>query len=240
MNVIPAIDIQNGKCVRLVRGGFSFSTIYNHNPIQQAEVFLDSGFNFLHIIDLDGAETGKQRNLDIIKELLKLKGLLLQVGGGIRSIYEVEELLRLGAERVIVGTAIFSLPSFIEDLQNNFSSEQIVLGLDFKVMNKKPIILTHGWNQSSEIGLFEFLEKENYFNRILATDISLDGVLEGPNTNIYEMLIQKFQSINLIASGGVSSLDDLKDLRSLSVKEVIVGKAIYENRISLSDLKNVN
>ena len=100
--------------------------------------------------------------------------------------------------------------------------------------------MTHGWNQSSEIGLFEFLEKENYFNRILATDISLDGVLEGPNTNIYEMLIQKFQSINLIASGGVSSLDDLKDLRSLSIKEVIVGKAIYENRISLSELKNVN
>ena len=237
MKVIPAIDIKNGKCVRLMRGDFSKSTIYEISPLNQAKIFENAGFNLLHIVDLDGAETGKQLNHEIIKEILKISDISIQVGGGIRSIEKIENILKMGVSRVIVGTAIFN-GDFLIDLEKNFESKQIVLALDFKIKKQIPTIFTHGWQDNSNISLHDFLSNHLFFKNILATDISLDGAMEGPNFEVYKEILELFPAINLIASGGIRSLEDLNKLKALNLKEAVVGKAIYEKNISLVDLSN--
>jgi phosphoribosylformimino-5-aminoimidazole carboxamide ribotide isomerase len=161
----------------------------------------------------------------------------VQVGGGIRSIKKVETMLAMGVSRIILGTALFQ-DHFIQDLKNNFDSNQIVLALDFKVRNDIPKIYTHGWQDSTELSLYDFLADQSFFLNVLATDISLDGAMQGPSIKIYKDLLNIFPTLNLIASGGIRSLDDLNILQSLKIKEAVVGKAIYEKNISLRDLKN--
>jgi len=208
MKILPAIDLQNGRCVRLLKGDFNEVTEYNHDPLAQAKIFKSNELNYLHIVDLDGAESGNQLNKDII-----------------------------GVSRIILGTALFQ-KNFIQDLKNNFDSSQIVLALDFKIINKTPTIYTHGWQDNSEIPLYQFISDQPFYSNILATDISLDGTMLGPSFNIYKDLLHLFPSINLIASGGIRSLDDLNHLKLINIQEAIIGKAIYEKNISLRDLHN--
>jgi len=237
MKIFPAIDLKNGRCVRLLKGDFNQVTEYNSDPIEQAIIFKSKKLNFLHIVDLDGAETGKQLNQEIIKEILKISDISIQVGGGIRSIEKIENMLNMGVARVIVGTAIFN-GDFLTDLEKNFESKQIVLALDFKIQNQIPTIFTHGWQDNSNTSLHDFLNNHLFFKNILATDISLDGAMEGPNFDVYKEILELFPALNLIASGGIRSLEDLNKLKVLNLKEAVVGKAIYEKNISLVDLSN--
>jgi len=159
------------------------------------------------------------------------------VGGGIRSLKNVDNMLELGVSRVIVGTALFQ-DNFIKELERNFDSSQIVLALDFRINNNIPSIYTHGWQDNSEIELYEFIRNNPFFNNILATDISLDGGMQGPSFLEYKKILSLFPSLNLIASGGIRSLDDLDLLKTMNINEAIIGKAIYEQNISLLELTN--
>ena len=237
MKILPAIDLQNGRCVRLFKGDFKAVTEYNHDPLAQAKIFKSNELNYLHIVDLDGAESGNQLNKGVIDKILEIPDISIQVGGGIRTIQQVENMLEIGVSRIILGTALFQ-ENFIKDLKNNFDSSQIVLALDFKIINNIPTIYTHGWQDNSEIPLYQFLSDQPFYSNILATDISLDGAMLGPSFSIYKDLLDLFPSINLIASGGIRSLDDLNKLKLLNIQEVIIGKAIYEKSISLRDLDN--
>jgi phosphoribosylformimino-5-aminoimidazole carboxamide ribotide isomerase len=237
MKILPAIDLQNGRCVRLLKGDFKEVTEYNHDPIAQVNIFKSHRLNYLHIVDLDGAETGNRLNKDVITKILEIPDISIQVGGGIRTIRQVENMLEMGVSRIILGTALFQR-NFIQDLKNNFDSCQIVLALDFKIINDTPTIYTHGWQDNSEIPLYEFISDQSFYSNILATDISLDGAMQGPSYSVYKDLLHLFPSINLIASGGIRSLDDLNKLKSMNIKEAIIGKAIYEKNISLRDLDN--
>ena len=237
MKILPAIDLQNGRCVRLFKGDFKAVTEYNHDPLAQVKIFKSNGLNYLHIVDLDGAESGNQLNKGVIAKILEIPDISIQVGGGIRTIQQVENMLEIGVSRIILGTALFQ-KNFIQDLKNNFDSSQIVLALDFKIINNIPTIYTHGWQDNSEIPLYQFLSDQPFYSNILATDISLDGAMLGPSFSIYKDLLDLFPSINLIASGGIRSLDDLNKLKLLNIQEAIIGKAIYEKNISLRDLDN--
>ena len=148
-------------------------------------------------------------------------------------------MIELGVTRIIVGTALFETPNFLDDLQANFDPDQIVLGLDFKDIQGQPMIFTHGWQNQSSVNLIEFLNAYSYFSNILATDISLDGAMKGPSLHTYKSILHRFSSINLIASGGISSIKDIEGLKILGCKEAVIGKAIYEKAFSLKELANV-
>ena len=237
MKILPAIDLQNGRCVRLLKGDFKAVTQYNNDPLNQAKIFKSNELNYLHIVDLDGAESGNQMNKDVIAKILEIPDISIQVGGGIRTIQQVENMLEIGVSRIILGTALFQ-KNFIQDLKKNFDSSQIVLALDFKIINNIPTIYTHGWQDNSEIPLYQFISDQPFYSNILATDISLDGAMLGPSFSVYKDLLHLFPSINLIASGGIRSLDDLNKLKLINIQEAIIGKAIYEKNISLGDLDN--
>lgn len=239
MNIIPAIDILNGKCVRLYKGNYSDVTVYNENPIEQVKIFKNAGFKNIHIVDLNAAKTGGDENLEIIQNISCIENIEIQVGGGIRTIEKATQLLSNNIRRIIVGTAAITNDAFRNQLKNYIDVNKIIFGLDFNLSNDTPLLSIHGWTKSTDINLYDYINNNKWIKNILATDISVDGTLKGPNLNIYKNLLSN-KNINLIASGGIGSLEDINNLRSIFCNECVVGKAIYENRISLQDLKNVN
>ena len=239
MRVIPAIDIKNGKCVRLMQGDFSRSTIYEISPLNQAKIFENAGFNLLHIVDLDGAANGLLSNISIIDTIIKSTEMNIQLGGGIRSIDGINLLLDKGIERVVLGTKIIEDKNFLSKVLTRFNPKNIVFALDFRISNSIPFLLSRGWQKQTKINLFDFIKQYKVQN-ILATDITLDGVLKGPNVSVYQKIRNQAPNSNLIGSGGISSIEDINQLSTINVKECVVGKAIYEKKINLKDLKNVN
>ena len=239
MKVIPAIDIKNGKCVRLMQGDFSKSTIYEISPLKQAKIFEKAGFNLLHIVDLDGAANGLQSNISTIDSIIKSTEMNIQLGGGIRSIDGINLLLDKGIERVVLGTKIIEDKNFLSKVLTRFNPRNIVFALDFRISNSIPFLLSRGWQKQTKINLFDFIKQYEVQN-ILATDITLDGVLKGPNISVYKKIRNQAPNSNLIGSGGISSIGDINQLSKINVKECVVGKAIYEKKINLKDLKNVN
>jgi phosphoribosylformimino-5-aminoimidazole carboxamide ribotide isomerase len=239
MNIIPAIDILNGKCVRLLRGNYSNVTVYNENPIEQVKIFKNAGFKNIHIVDLNAAKTGGDENLEIIQNISCIENIEIQVGGGIRTIEKATQLLSNNIRRIIVGTAAITNDTFRYQLKNYIDVNKIIFGLDFNLSNDTPLLSIHGWTKSTDINLYDYINNNKWIKNILATDISVDGTLKGPNLNIYKNLLTN-KNINLIASGGIGSLEDINNLRSILCNECVVGKAIYENKISFQDLKNVN
>ena len=239
MRVIPAIDIKNGKCVRLMQGDFSKSTIYEISPLNQAKIFENAGFNLLHIVDLDGAANGLQSNISIIDSIIKSTEMNIQLGGGIRSIDDINLFLDKGIERVVLGTKIIEDKNFLSKVLTRFNQKNIVFALDFRISNSIPFLLSRGWQKQTKINLFDFIKQYKVQN-ILATDITLDGVLKGPNVSVYKEIRNQAPNSNLIGSGGISSIGDINQLSKINVKECVVGKAIYEKKINLKDLKNVN
>jgi len=222
MKIIPAIDLLDGKCVRLLKGDYSKISNYNNNPVDQINAFTKAGFDYIHIIDLNAAKSGGDENLLLIEEISQIKNIKIQVGGGIRDSKKIERLFSYNVDRVIVGTAAITDKIFQKELRNNFEIEKIIYGLDFKIINNSPLLSVNGWTENTNINLFDYVEENYWIKNILATDISLDGTLEGPNINIYKQIL-KNKKLNLINS-----------------HECVVGKAIYENKISLKELKNVN
>ena len=239
MNIIPAIDILDGRCVRLLKGNYADVTVYNENPIEQVKIFKNAGFKNIHIVDLNAAKTGGDENLEIIQNISCIENIEIQVGGGIRTIEKATQLLSNNIRRIIVGTAAITNDAFRDQLKNYIDVNKIIFGLDFNLSNYTPLLSIHGWTKSTDINLYDYINNNKWIKNILATDISVDGTLKGPNLNIYKNLLAN-KNINLIASGGIGSLEDINNLRSILCNECVVGKAIYENKISLQDLKNVN
>ena len=235
MKILPAIDIKDGVCVRLTQGNFDNVTKYNNDPASQAQLFLEHGFLNLHVVDLDGAKDGQRKNISQLNEILSLREQCIQFGGGVRTLDEIRNLLKLGVNRVIVGTSAVTNFEFTETILKSIDLNSITFALDFKVIDGSPLLASHGWQQLSKINLFDFIEKFKPKN-VLATDIDKDGLLQGPSIEVYKEIKSFFPSINLIGSGGISSIGDIKALDEIGIEEVIVGKAIYDKKITLEEL----
>jgi phosphoribosylformimino-5-aminoimidazole carboxamide ribotide isomerase len=238
MKILPAIDLKNGKCVRLTKGDFKSEKIYNENPINQAEVFNSAGFKYLHIIDLDGALEGNLVNLKVIEEIVKKFNFKVEIGGGIRSEDSVAKLLDIGSDKIILGTAAIKDKFFLEKCCKKYHGK-IALSLDARKNN----IATSGWKDQTNINIFDFLDivKDYGISRLIYTDIEKDGTNTGPNFENSYKIADKF-NIPLIISGGVSSMNDINKIISddKKIEGIIVGKAICEDRIKLEELSKVN
>lgn len=242
MYIIPAIDILDKKVVRLREGNYNDVTSYDVSLEEMIEKYQSNGTEFVHIIDLNGAK-GDFSNQKYLFDLLKKTDMKVQYGGGVRSIEMVQELIEAGVHRVIVGTQAITNPSFLDELSTlncgkDKCSDQIVIAID--VLDE--VIKYSGWMESSPIKLIDYIDRclNLGFFRFLCTDINKDGKLGGAGVELYQKLIDHSPIIKLIASGGVSSMDDIRELSSIKVESVVVGKAIYENRISIEEIKEWN
>lgn len=235
MEIFPAIDLKQGRCVRLYQGEFQKETVMNENPVAQALLFEKLGARTLHIVDLDGAVAGQSMNLSVIENICKAVRIPVQVGGGIRSLETIERLLSVGVEKVILGTAALYDCSFLEEAVRLYG-ENIIVGIDAK----NGYVATRGWLDVSEISYIELAKKmENIgVQTIVFTDIAKDGTLEGPNFEQLQLL-QKAVDIRIVASGGVCSLQDVQKLKNMNVYGVIIGKALYEKTIDLEEALQV-
>ena len=238
MKIFPAIDIKNGKCVRLTKGDFKSEKIYNENPVDQAGVFSDAGLKHLHIIDLDGALEGNLVNLKVIEEIVKKFNFKVEIGGGIRSEDSIAKLLDIGSDKVILGTAAIKNKSFLETCCRKYSGN-IALSLDARKNN----IAISGWKDQTNINIFDFLNtvKDYGISRLIYTDIDKDGTNKGPNFESSYKIADSY-NVPVLMSGGISSINDIKKIITddKKIEGIIVGKAIYENRIKLDELSKIN
>lgn len=234
MKIFPAIDILNGSCVRLTKGNYDTAKVYDENPIEIAHKFRDAGAEFLHVVDLDAARNPAINNRPLIGQLINHSGLKVQAGGGIRTEADLVQMLEKGVYRVILGSVAVTQADQVKKWIKLYGCEKIVIGAD--VLNG--YIATHGWQSVSEISVMDFLYDfmEAGARTFLCTDISKDGMLGGSAADLYSSILRKFPDIALIASGGVSSLDEIRKLQMMGMESVIVGKAIYEGRILPEDL----
>jgi phosphoribosylformimino-5-aminoimidazole carboxamide ribotide isomerase len=233
--IIPAIDIIDGKCVRLTHGDYSQKKIYNEHPLEVAKEFEDAGIRRLHLVDLDGAKAGAVKNWKVLEAIAGKTSLVIDFGGGIKSEKDVQIVFDSGAALATVGSiAVKDEETFLKWLEK-FTAEKFLLGADVK--NEK--ITVSGWTEQTEIWIYDFIEKyvQKGMKQIFCTDVSKDGALEGPSTELYKNIVVKFPELHFIASGGVSSIDDVYKLQEVGCKGVIIGKAIYEGRIQLPELK---
>jgi phosphoribosylformimino-5-aminoimidazole carboxamide ribotide isomerase len=235
MRIIPAIDIINGECVRLSKGDYNQKTIYNSNVLDVAKNFEDNGIQFLHLVDLDGAKQNQIINHKILEKIASKTTLTIDFGGGLKSEKDIEIAFESGANQITLGSLAVRSPELFLEILEKYGSEKIILGADAK--NEK--IAVSGWLEKSEIDIYDFIkEKIKYgIEYVISTDINKDGMLEGPSFGLYQKIIAENPDIKLIASGGITSTNDLVQLKSLGCEGAIIGKALYENRISLNDLK---
>lgn len=233
MKIIPAIDIINGKCVRLSQGNYDKQTIYNENPIEVAKYFEDAGLNYLHLIDLDGAKNKKVTNIGVLEQIATKTKLIIDFGGGITTTEDIQSVFNAGANQVNIGSIAATNNFLFQNWLNEFESEKIILSADCKQQK----IAIHGWQKNTEIDILNFLKinEMNGTKYTTVTDVSRDGMLAGPAIDLY-IEIMKETNLKLIASGGVSSLKDLVELKKIGCYGVIIGKAIYEEKINLKDL----
>ena len=235
MIILPAIDIKDGKCVRLVKGDFNQMTSYNKSPFDQAKIYFQSGFKNIHIVDLDGALQGKSFNSNIIKEIIKNLKLKIQIGGGIRTIDDIDSWIKSGVDKVIVGTAAVENKNLLKTACEKFKNK-IALSLDVK----DGFIYLSGWKKPTNILASNFLKEVQNFgiSRIIYTDINKDGTKKGPNIKDTVELSNRVK-IPFVISGGVSSIEDIEKIKSLNnsnIEGVIVGKSIYDGDIKISEL----
>lgn len=236
--IIPAIDIIEGKCVRLTQGDYNQKRIYNENPLEVAKEFEDSGLKRLHLVDLDGAKVGKIINWKVLETIALKTGLVIDFGGGIKTDDDVRIVFDSGAALATVGSiAVKNEEEFLKWLKK-YGNEKFLLGADVK----EEKIAINGWQESTDIWIYDFIEKYLAAGicQLFCTDVSKDGKLEGPSIDLYKTIIENFPELHFVASGGVSSMKDLEELKKIGCSSVIVGKAIYENRISLKELKIFN
>jgi phosphoribosylformimino-5-aminoimidazole carboxamide ribotide isomerase len=234
MQIIPAIDIIDGKCVRLSQGDYNQKKVYNENPLEVAKSFEDQGVRKLHLVDLDGAKAKRVINFKTLESISKNTQLDIEFGGGIKSDQDLQKVFDYGAKQAIIGTIAVKSPDLFFNWLENYGSDKIILGAD--VNNE--MLAVNGWLETSEISIYDFLEKNisKGLKHVICTDISKDGMLQGTAIGLYEKLMNKFPLLNIIASGGVSSMKDIEKLKSIGCQSVIVGKAIYEGKINLTEL----
>lgn len=234
MEIIPAIDLIGGKCVRLTEGDYASKKEYHDNPAEVAKSFERLGVRRLHLVDLDGAKQKKVVNLDVLKAICEQTNLKVDFGGGVRSDRDLENVFEAGASQVTCGSVAIKDPELAKRWILTYGPEKMILGADLKGGN----IAVSGWEEESKVHWTEFLDRYLHmgFQYVICTDVSRDGKLQGPAIELYEEIMQAFPGIKLIASGGISSSDDVKALRSVGLYGAIIGKAIYENRITEQEL----
>lgn len=231
MNIFPAIDLKDKQVVRLLKGDYNKMTIYGNNPLEVAKGFKKSGAEFMHVVDLDGAKSGNGENREIIKLLAKESGLKVQTGGGIRTPEAVKELIDAGIFRVILGTASVKDPAFLKEMVKEYG-EKIAVGVDIA----DGFVAINGWTEKSELEAFSFCENlvKIGVKTVICTDISKDGAMAGTNRELYRELSEKFP-LDIIASGGVSDMDDIRELTKLNLYGAIIGRALYNGAIDLTE-----
>ena len=234
IELIPAIDIIDGKCVRLTKGDYNNKKIYNENPITVAQEFEKQGFRRLHIVDLDGAKSNHIVNVDILKRITSETNLIVDFGGGIKTDNDIELAFENGASMVTIGSIAVTQPELFVSWIDKYGPERIILGAD--VRNGK--ISINGWKEDSTEELLPFLKYyiDKGINKVLCTDISKDGMLQGTAIELYKSVMREYPSLQLIASGGVSCLSDIIELEKNGIPAVVFGKAIYEGKINLNEL----
>lgn len=236
MRIIPAIDIIDGKCVRLSKGDYDTKKIYNENPVEVAKEFEDFGIQYLHLVDLDGAKAKKIINQKVIENIAKNTNLIIDFGGGIRSEEDLQKAFDSGAKKVTLGSIAVINPELCLAWLEKFGAEKLILGAD--CLDRK--IKTSGWLENSETDVVDFIKEylKKGFREVVCTDISKDGMLQGPSTALYQEIIEN-STIELVASGGISNIEDVRKMKEIGCAGTIIGKAIYEGRISLEQLSKI-
>lgn len=232
--IIPSIDIIDGSCVRLSQGNFAEKTVYSDSPVEMAKRFEDAGLKRLHMVDLDGARAGKIINLSVLEEVASTTSLEIDFSGGIKTAEDVSIVLSAGAVMIAVGSMAVRSPERIEEWIEVFGASRVMVGADVR----DGVIAVNGWETKTDLELLPFL-RDMYsrgVTNVFVTDVSKDGLLAGPATEIYREILSEFKELALIASGGVATLKDLQELRDIGCSGAIIGKALYEGNIQLSDL----
>ena len=231
MNIIPAIDLIDGKAVRLQKGDYNKVTVYSEYPEKVAKYFYDCGARYLHVVDLDGAKSGKADNFEVIKKIVDVSGLSVEVGGGIRNMEMVKTYVEAGVDRIILGTAALTDPEFLKEAVEKYR-DKITVGVDIK----DGMVAIKGWTEVSSVSCEDFCRQleDLGVSSVICTDISKDGMMSGTNLELYKNLNRDF-SINFVASGGVSTLEDIKSLKEMNLFGAILGKALYTGAIDLKD-----
>jgi phosphoribosylformimino-5-aminoimidazole carboxamide ribotide isomerase len=235
MRIIPAIDIIEGKCVRLTKGAYETKKIYNENPLEIAKKFEDSGIEFLHLVDLDGAKSGRIVNYKVLETIAKNTKLQIDFGGGLKTNEDLKIAFENGATKITGGSIAVKNQRLFQRWISKYGSDKIILGADVK----EEKIAVSGWSETSDLNIFPFLaDYQNLgITDVICTDIAKDGMLQGPSFQLYEKIIKHCPGLNLIASGGVSRYTDLTALKNLGCEGAIIGKAIYEGKITLKELE---
>lgn len=236
IEIIPAIDIIEGKCVRLQQGEYSTKIIYDENPLEVAKIFEDAGLKRLHMVDLEGAKENRVINIKILEKIASETNLVIDFGGGIKSEDDLEKVFSGGASFATIGSIAVKEPALFKSWVTKYGSEKIIMGADEKDYK----LAISGWTNVTDIDLFDFIE-DNYnagVKYILCTDIAKDGMLMGSSISLYKKLKEKFQDLNIIASGGITKIEEIEELNNLKLHGVIIGKAIYEGMISLEELSD--
>lgn len=239
MRIIPAIDIIEGKCVRLTKGDYSTKKIYNENPLEVAKEFEAAGIEYLHVVDLDGAKASKIINSKVLEQIASKTTLKIDFGGGLKSDKDLEIAFNSGANQITGGSIAVKNGKIFESWIEKYGSQKIILGADFYPDALGGKIATNGWQQESSLELIPFIAdyQQKGIQYVICTDISKDGMLQGPSFNIYGNILSELKPVKLIASGGISTFDELPKLAELGCEGVIIGKAIYEHKISLKQLE---
>ncbi|MFD1014812.1 1-(5-phosphoribosyl)-5-[(5-phosphoribosylamino)methylideneamino]imidazole-4-carboxamide isomerase [Winogradskyella rapida] len=235
MRIIPAIDIIEGKCVRLTKGDYDTKKIYNENPLEVAKAFEDAGIQYLHVVDLDGAKAKHIVNYKVLETIATKTNLKIDFGGGLKSDDDLKIAFESGAHQITGGSIAVKNPEVFEGWISKFGSDKIILGAD---CNNEKIAIS-GWQEESDLEVIPFIKEyqSKGITNVICTDISKDGMLEGPSFELYKRILEDAEGVKLIASGGISQFDELPKLLDLGCDGVIIGKAIYENRISLKELE---
>jgi len=239
LRIIPAIDIIDGKCVRLTKGDYSTKKIYNESPLEVAKEFEAAGIEYLHVVDLDGAKASKIINYKILEQIASKTNLKIDFGGGLKADKDLEIAFNSGAHQITGGSIAVKNSDIFESWIEKYSAQKIILGADFYPDTSGGKIATNGWQEESTLELIPFIKgyKDKGIQYVICTDISKDGMLQGPSFDIYKEILSKAKDIKLIASGGISTFDELPRLAENGCEGVIIGKAIYENKISLKQLE---
>ncbi|MCE7067466.1 1-(5-phosphoribosyl)-5-[(5-phosphoribosylamino)methylideneamino]imidazole-4-carboxamide isomerase [Dyadobacter sp. CY326] len=236
IEIIPAIDLIEGKCVRLTQGDYGQKTIYNENPLEVALQFQDAGLRRLHLVDLDGAKAKKVVNWKVLEKIASKTSLQVDFGGGVQSDEDLKAVFESGAKQATGGSIAVKNPEVFLNWLSVYGGEKIILGADAK----KEKVAVSGWEEGTEIWVYDFVE--NYVDKgvkyTISTDVAKDGLLQGPSFDLYKNLQDKCPDLKIIASGGISGLGDVEKLAEMNIYGVIIGKAIYENRIKLTDLQH--
>ena len=239
MRIIPAIDIIDGKCVRLTKGDYNTKKIYNENPLEVAKEFEAAGIEFLHVVDLDGAKASQIINYKVLEQIASKTNLKIDFGGGLKSNKDLEIAFNSGANQITGGSIAVKNSNIFESWIEKYGAQKIILGADFYPDSAGGKIATNGWQEESTLELIPFIKgyQDKGIQYVICTDISKDGMLQGPSFEVYKEIISEVKNVKLIASGGISTFDELPRLAENGCEGVIIGKAIYEKKISLKQLE---